>query len=411
MNSKLQKYVGDTIVFLIGLVLPFHSVISFPLGRANLSLADPFILLALLLLMVGTSSLLALPRFGFVAVSFILIAGFSVAILPLTGESYLNLNAGLTGILKIAYAVAYFIILCELFSRRRWQRLYFFSLGTIVILTFLALWTSVETLQGVHRPSGSFGNPNLYADYLVFSLFLISFFVYTYYRSRARLVSFALCPTFILVIISLLGTQSRGAIGGLILGVGFLTILKAADAFRFLRQRPTKTVLGGLGSTVIAYFLFRTRDWGIVQRFREALRGEQSEWNRINIWQAHMDAFIENPLTGIGYGQYDAYLTVTSAHNTIVKVLSQTGLVGGFLFLLLAILALRFALHLILVKGQDELAFILAFLIATGGNSMFHDVIHFRTFWIALAVLGAYSTVYPPHTDDNLPNFSVSVSD
>ncbi len=88
---------------------------------------------------------------------------------------------------------------------------------------------------------------------------------------------------------------------------------------------------------------------------------------RVSYWRVGMRMFLDNPLTGVGLGNfgvaYPVYQGTTDgdvreAHNSFLQILCETGIVGGMLFVIfwgVVLLSLLSAL----LKEQDKLHFIL----------------------------------------------------
>lgn len=77
-----------------------------------------------------------------------------------------------------------------------------------------------------------------------------------------------------------------------------------------------------------------------IDTFSSFLAGEDISSNRLSIWQQAWTTFLENPLYGIGWGNFRETVvgTVTvrtemEAHNIYLQLLSETGLIGMFFVL------------------------------------------------------------------------------
>jgi hypothetical protein len=83
-------------------------------------------------------------------------------------------------------------------------------------------------------------------------------------------------------------------------------------------------------------------------------KGTDTMGIRYDLWQAGLNMWVENPLTGIGIGQFNHYLSFNgyglsvakqaaydSSHNMYIQVLVETGLVGFCLFMLFVGSSLR----------------------------------------------------------------------
>ncbi len=147
-------------------------------------------------------------------------------------------------------------------------------------------------------------------------------------RSRLlRVVNYAYLPaaTFAVVL-----TATRGAV-----------VASVATAIFFLwsvvRGRPAQRV-GAVGAITVAAFLVvsfapATSLDRIVTASSE-LRGGGNLNGRIGIWHASIDAFLQRPLLGVGHDAHRAAVpTGNVAHNTLLSILAETGLIGTVLFI------------------------------------------------------------------------------
>ena len=79
----------------------------------------------------------------------------------------------------------------------------------------------------------------------------------------------------------------------------------------------------------------------------------KDETGRINLWKIGMDAMIHNPLTGVGVGNFPMAVGLDrqrrgieerswqAAHNMVVQIGSETGVIGMALFLLMSVNVMR----------------------------------------------------------------------
>jgi len=217
-------------------------------------------------------------------------------------------------------------------------------LGASALLSSLlglwALWGS----GNLEAPlTGTFYWHNPFSAYLgmIGFPFLARFFSVT---PRAR-VSYAIGMGILLV--SLLLTRSRG---------GLLTFLLALLYFLFRLRRSRRpegkwvplVVLGG-GAMLLFLFFLRPDLWlPLIQRFQQALRGEQSVLARLEFWVVALKIASVSPLFGVGLGNYGDFFPrfqshlefyTSDPHNLLLQVLSETGFIG-FLFFILFLFAI-----------------------------------------------------------------------
>jgi O-antigen ligase len=77
-------------------------------------------------------------------------------------------------------------------------------------------------------------------------------------------------------------------------------------------------VLGGIGGAAAL---------GVSSRLSTLEVGEQSAWERVYAWDEGIYMMLDSPLFGVGYRNFDQLYYLT-AHNSLILVLAETGLVG-----------------------------------------------------------------------------------
>tara|TARA_Y100000589_G_C27187617_1_gene643349 strand:+ start:520 stop:1893 length:1374 start_codon:yes stop_codon:yes gene_type:complete len=222
----------------------------------------------------------------------------------------------------------------------------------------------------VKRAFGLFDNPNLLAT----SLMMVTFVAYKFWRDRGSTV----LPLAFLII-TLILTQSRGAILGLSLGLAILFYYENIRIKAWITILGTICIVGFSG--IMTHRSLASTELGVNQRV-ELLKGIQnyleSEW-----------------LTGSGAGtfhlEYPFYRTLGGiyplyAHNHILEIWCELGLAGLILIVTWIILGLRLALFR---RKQDPilLAFLMACLLNSSTNQSFSYFVVASLFGICLALL------------------------
>jgi O-antigen ligase len=77
-------------------------------------------------------------------------------------------------------------------------------------------------------------------------------------------------------------------------------------------------ILGGLGGTAAL---------GVSSRLSTLEVGEESAWERVYAWDEGIYMMLDSPLFGVGYLNFDQLYYLT-AHNSLILVLAETGLIG-----------------------------------------------------------------------------------
>lgn len=207
----------------------------------------------------------------------------------------------------------------------------------------LVTGSALHNIHGVKRIIGTFGHPNPFGVYLASLTFLgVGFFLDLKGRRVAR---FVLALLIVMAGSLLLFTYSRSALG-LLLGAFLLWA-----AWGSVRRRLV--VFGGIG--LAAVVLFPALAWRFQDLFvddgQTQVGGEDATnsfaWRLIN-YQRLFGSFRESPLVGHGLSAIDAINPTRTrtaegfdagfaAHNEIVRVLVEQGVVGLVVWLVVAV--------------------------------------------------------------------------
>lgn len=153
-----------------------------------------------------------------------------------------------------------------------------------------------------------------------------------------------------------------------------------------------------------------------------SLSSDLGSLQRIQLWEAALLMWRDNPLTGVGVGNYfhllmdyvnhypylNQIFEPIEPHNSFIKVLVETGVPGFILFTVLIVTLLRKALQLhsfYLNKPQNTvvsgiISGGLAFLLQSNTNSLFHEQRVAVAFWIMAGLLYAFSVKSAVHPMD-----------
>lgn len=200
--------------------------------------------------------------------------------------------------------------------------------------------TGTDLLEGYRtRWEGSFFDPNRLAMALVISTILLLALRSRLRSPLARLTVLALAG---LQIATIVATYSRGAVLGL--GVGLLTLVLVAPGGRGKALVLVTTVALAVGILAPERFWNRTET---IVSYEEDLSAQ----GRINAWRTAGNIIERRPLTGIGaaafttawasYAPGDAGSTAYVAHNLILEVAAELGLLALLGFVALVIACMR----------------------------------------------------------------------
>ncbi len=227
------------------------------------------------------------------------------------------------------------------------ERGWWFLAGTALVagsmLAGMAIhqhWVSGEA------PRSLFPDINLHAAFLNLIVLPLAgyFLAYSASRSPRRLIILGLAACFLLIVYSVMLTQSRGAVLAHVLALSVLL----GFAWRNTARSAVLTVLlltfGAFAAANIA------SDGGLMERLGTLARPQEASTERLLIWRSAWELLKESPWWGIGLGMFPLlwqpyrYPADGSAgyfaHNDYLQIWIEAGLPG--LLLLLAVLAASF---------------------------------------------------------------------
>ncbi|MDD7362572.1 MAG: O-antigen ligase family protein [Peptoniphilus sp.] len=232
-----------------------------------------------------------------------------------------------------------------------------------------------------------FGNPNIFAEYLVMTMPILVGVFWTTKRDSVRLTFIAM---FLINLLALFMTMSRG---------GWLGLAVAAFVFLFIVRKEllllaipiSGVVIAALPQTIISRFMtiFNLRDTSTSYRFK--------------IWEVTGKVIHDHFLIGLGLGhlpfkytfeRYIRTMPIYHAHNTFIQIFAEIGLVGFILFLIF-IVAIFINLWRYPLKSEDPYMRVMgAAMTASFAGMLFHGMFEnifymtkiTTTFWILLAI-------------------------
>lgn len=252
----------------------------------------------------------------------------------------------MNGLFTLLHFLAWLTMTTSLVTRwEQWRKLLNYEIGLAVFMAIVAMlqkiYPNILLFPAGDRVGGLLDNPIYMGAYQIFNLFFIALLAIKDKRYSMR-IWYGIAALF--AVIAFLLAQSRGALIGL--GVG-ITVFAIYYALFTAHRRVRIAVLSALGILMLGYGLaFAFRDSAFI---RETPLGrlthfDSSASTRLIAWQIAWDGFKERPLTGWGlddfhilfnqhynpkslrFGPYETWFD--RSHNTVLDVLSMTGLLG-----------------------------------------------------------------------------------
>jgi O-antigen ligase len=232
-------------------------------------------------------------------------------------------------------ALVYLLAVNVLISPKRIERLTWLLVLALGYLAFRAVFDyarGVNLIARGTRVQGAVGglmqNPNDLALHMVVFLPLAVFMAMRPGSTVKRLVAAAAGACMLGAIVA---SGSRGGF------LGFAAMLVVLGVFA-ARQRPAVVVAGVL-AMICALPLVPDQYWRRIASITDSSKDDYSSSEaRRNLFSEAIDAFVENPITGVGAGQFTSYKPQTrlqawsETHNIWLQVASELGIFGLAVF-------------------------------------------------------------------------------
>ena len=178
---------------------------------------------------------------------------------------------------------------------------------------------------------GNYNNPNSFALLLTMA-FPLTFSLMEVEKGLKKILLLAFLFTFV---ISVFYTKSRGGAFGMFVGI-ILSIMWSSKA---LKTKVLKVFFAGIFTIVfISYGVHIILDRPDVVAYFGG-HGESSSGDRLLAWIAAVRMFLDYPIIGVGWERFTEYVRNYGldkkliAHNTMLSVLAETGIVGFVFFM------------------------------------------------------------------------------
>lgn len=260
-------------------------------------------------------------------------------LLLILSYAFISSVFSLTGSLKAFITLAQNIIIILLVSQFRGinlqhlSRLLIISAVLTILILALTLKENLITIQAQRLTTGENVNENRFAMMLaqLTAITFSGFFIFT----RKKLHQTIILSIIILSYFMLVLNGSRSAIIG-------ITVAILVIFFYLLKKQTRKFIIPFILLLIIGYFFInqiQLLDIPLIERFTIEKVKESGGTGRFEIWRKLVPVTLENSaLFGYGLGGENSYALAYrnglghAAHNFLIDMFIQTGLVGAILF-------------------------------------------------------------------------------
>jgi putative inorganic carbon (HCO3(-)) transporter len=220
------------------------------------------------------------------------------ALLALTSITWTaNLGTTLNTLASLGISLAYmatFAILVR--SRRDLRMLIWTMLAASVILGLL--WIT-QFANGVDRRFNKAGDPNFFA---AFQVIVLPVAVVLASRQPSLIRRILLYLAMAIIADSVISTLSRGGFITLAVVIGLVMLLPSRTFFPSKREKGGFIVAAAVGLAILLPLA-----WGsLAHRFQEGFQQSHVAGARADLWLAALHGYESHPLTGLGYGAFQA---------------------------------------------------------------------------------------------------------
>lgn len=288
------------------------------------------------------------------------------------------------------------------------------NMGGVVEISGWQDMTNINPEQVISRAYGTLQpyNPNLLAGYLLCGLSSLVYLILVNLKQGKKRIALVFLALLLINLIAIIDTGCRGAYLGFLF---FFPVLFLALIYY------AKTQLGGLSNIkkryknltiagIIGMLLFIITNPALIKRFESifALRADSSISFRLNVYEAVIKMFLDNPFLGIGVGNqnfreiYGLYMKTgydaLGSYCVPLEIAVESGIFALISFIIFLILVIKHCLKVCLndkkaINSKVLALSIILLIAATMGHGLF-DTIWFRPqlqflFWTFIAILNA----------------------
>jgi O-antigen ligase len=412
-----RRWLGRGWSFYLVLALALTPVIN-PTGPSQLIMLDAINFLALAVFFI-TVLVGRLPiRFPFALPVFVALIGSVLAMTAASSVSY-----GVLALLKDAYLYLWFVALVAVLEPRgtlRGVRVAWVWVACLETVFIVVQAVAVQHLslhvvlvdRRLFRAVGTFTNPNMLADYMLKSIFVLL-------GLALEVQWWLLAPAFALILLGMVTTKSNGGLMSLIAGLAAWGLAWAWTR-GVRRDRLAGVIALGLAAVIAATWAhaeFGLGDAVVKQIASHSYMGSMGNSNeqRQQIWHRLEEMMTKNPL-GIGpkqssqqelqIGERERPNSFGSkeAHDDYLAFLVERGPLGllGLLIGMVMVAGMMLGGRARIVErlgspaaGAALWAACLGGLVASSVHSLVIEKLHFRHFWFFLAILTTLCAAAP----------------
>ncbi|MFH1714661.1 MAG: tetratricopeptide repeat protein [Elusimicrobiota bacterium] len=236
-----------------------------------------------------------------------------------------------------------------------------------------------------NRCVSTFGNPNFLSSYLVM---LIPIVIHKFIYVKDQFYKFVWAVAGIILTTALVCTLTRSSW----LGLGISVLIMAYYLIKI--KKNISKYLKNIGIVVVVLIIFMAVispvRKALVQRAQETITinlSNKSIYQRFLIWSSAKDMYLDHPVTGVGWGLFEMFYPfyqskylenasfalyrthANNAHNEVLELLTQTGIIGFGIFIWLLICFVKYVLKGFKnsVRGEKERFEIIAILAGLAG--------------------------------------------
>lgn len=282
------------------------------------------------------------------------------------------------GLYHLLIFFLYTWVLGSVFDATLWSRLMRYGLGVAALVSVIAILQKFFPIMVWHgyRVGSTLDNPSFLASYLIFFIFWGLLLLFKKWQWSD------FCFT-ILSVVALVLSRTRGAIVGLLIGLIITALILLFNKEN--RRRGWQLLISALSG--IGFILLI--DHKTVERMLAASLGDTTVVSRLIIWKIAWQGFLDKPLFGWGYENFNAVFNsfynpillkfsisetfADKAHNLPLEFLTTLGGIGFLLYVAVFIIAI-YALWRLAKDGRSskiELAVMSGLLVAYATSLFF----------------------------------------